>query len=85
VYCTTGHLAKMFAPECTPLGDDIGPNSAGEAERLRVRNEELEHEVSWLKRENAALRCELDELRARALPPADDGLDIPECLRRRPA
>jgi len=65
--------------------DDIGPNSSSEAERLRARNEELENENACLRRENLALRTEIDELKAR-LPtvssPADNGLDVPEFLRR---
>jgi len=65
--------------------DDIGPNSSSEAERLRARNEELENENACLRRENLALRTEIDELKARlptVSPPADDGLDVPEFLRR---
>src|SRR6516165_1603058 len=65
--------------------DDIGPNSSSEAERLRARNEELENENACLRRENLALRPEIDELKARlptVSPPADDGLDVPEFLRR---
>ena len=65
--------------------DNIGPNSSSEAERLRARNQELENENACLQRENLALRSEIDELRARlptVSPPADDGLDVPEFLRR---
>jgi hypothetical protein len=65
--------------------DDIGPNNSSEAERLRERNEELENENACLRRENLALRTEIDELKARlhtVSPPADDGLDVPEFLRR---
>ena len=67
--------------------DDIGPNSRGETERLRARNEELERENHRLARENLALRSEIDELKAELArrAPADDGLDIPESLRRRTA
>ena len=65
--------------------DDIGPNSSSEVERLRERNQELENENACLRRENLALRTEIDELKARlptVSPPADDGLDVPEFLRR---
>jgi hypothetical protein len=70
--------------------DDIGLDSRGEAERLRARNEELENECTRLRRENLALRNEVEGLKQRlanatgkAAPAADDGLDIPESLRRR--
>ena len=69
--------------------DDIGPNSSNEAARLRARNEELERENRSLERENLALRNQVEELKQRlanatgkAALPADDGLDIPACLRR---
>jgi len=65
--------------------DDIGADSGGEIKRLRERNEELENENARLRRENLALRTEIDELKARlptVSPPADDGLDVPEFLRR---
>jgi hypothetical protein len=68
-----------------PAHNDIGADSGGEIKRLRERNEELENENACLRRESLALRSEIDELRARLLtvsPPADDGLDIPEFLRR---
>jgi hypothetical protein len=65
--------------------DDIGPNSSQEAERLRARCEELENQNALLRRENLALRKEVEELKQRlanatgkAAPAADDGLDIPE-------
>ena len=101
--------------------DDIGSESAGECERLRARNEELQAQLTHFEFQNIALRGEVGELKAvrkpegegselgnlvrawdRASqgarekfkarvglvavePPAkvmDDGLDIPECLRR---
>ena len=107
--------------------DDIGPESAGECERLRARNEALQAQLTHFEFQNIALRSEVGELKAvrkpggkgegededselgnllrawdRASqgarekfkarvglvavePPAkamDDGLDIPECLRR---
>ena len=105
--------------------DDIGSESAGECERLRARNEELQAQLTHFEFQNIALRSEVGELKAvrkpegegegedselgnllrawdRASqgarekfkarvglvavePPAkamDDGLDIPECLRR---
>jgi predicted RNase H-like nuclease (RuvC/YqgF family) len=68
-----------------PAHDDIGADSGGEIKRLRERNEELENENARLRRENLALRSEIDKLRARlptVSPPADDGLDVPEFLRR---
>jgi hypothetical protein len=67
--------------------DDIGPDSRGEAERLRTRCEELETEKHRLECENLALKTEVAELKARLsklapLAPDDPG-PIPECLRRR--
>jgi hypothetical protein len=56
--------------------NDVGPDSHGEAERLRARNEELEGENRRLQRENIALRSEIEELKARLL-------DIPPMLDRR--
>jgi len=75
--------ALMGRPK--PAHDDIGADSGGEIKRLRERNEELENENACLRRENLALRTEIDELKARlpTVPPsADDGLDVPEFLRR---
>jgi hypothetical protein len=78
----------IYAPE---KRGDIGPNSGGEAEHQRVRNEELERENRRLARENAALRREIEELRARLPAPIDHGdgggdgrddLDIPAFLDR---
>jgi hypothetical protein len=65
-----------------PPLDDVGPDSPGELERLRARNEELENRVRRLEIENAALRSEVDELRAQ-LPPDNPG-PVPACLRRSP-
>jgi ParB-like chromosome segregation protein Spo0J len=45
------------ATEAKPDANDIGPNSAPEAERLRVRNAELENE-------NTRLRREIEEAKA---------------------
>jgi hypothetical protein len=74
--------ALMGRPK--PARGDIGADSGGEIKRLRERNEELENENACLRRENLALRTEIDELKARlaAVPPPDDGFDIPEFLRR---
>jgi predicted nuclease with TOPRIM domain len=75
--------ALMSRPK--PARADSGPDSSGEIERIRARNEELERENARLRRENLALRTEIDELKARlptVSPPADDGLDVPEFLRR---
>ena len=41
--------------------DDIGHESAGESERLRERNEELEHERQLLERHNISLRSQIEE------------------------
>jgi len=66
--------------------DDIGPASAGEADRLRVRCEELSRENRRLERENLALKSEIAELQEalakRPPPPAEGGLDIPKFLPR---
>jgi hypothetical protein len=56
------------------------------AEQLQAAKIEivgLEGEIADLKRENAELREQLEAAR-KVAPPADDGLDIPECLRRQP-
>ena len=80
------------AADSAPPRDDIGPASTSEAERLRVRVEELqaqvrqrdfkiiglESEMEELKRENAVLRQQL------ATASADPG-PIPEFLVRKPA
>jgi len=44
--------------------EDIGQSSAGETARKLTRLEELEHENVRLRRENLALRSEIEELRA---------------------
>jgi hypothetical protein len=108
--------------------DDVGADSQAEAERLRVRVEELQVDKRRLELKVAGLERELEDLRGKlatetggdksigefqvaikkwedtvetqrgiiarlekentqlraeaAAPPADDGLDIPECLRR---
>jgi FtsZ-binding cell division protein ZapB len=74
--------ALMGRPK--PARDDIGADSGGEIKRLREHNEELKNENAYLRRENLALRTEIDQLKARlaAVPPPDDGFDIPEFLRR---
>jgi len=56
-------IAKPAIPEI-PDRNDIGPDSASEAGRLRARNEELERENRRLMGENCALRAEVRELRA---------------------
>src|SRR5262249_29506242 len=59
----------------------------GVPEKLRaaeIKIAGLESEVEELKRENADLRQQLEAAQARAVPPSDDGLDIPDCLRRAP-
>jgi len=63
------------------LRDEQARNE-GLAEKLRaaeIKIVALEGEVEDLKRENAELRKKLA-----ANAPADDGLDIPDCLRREP-
>jgi hypothetical protein len=76
--------------------NDIGPASTGElarkdAEINELRNAKrlfeikikgLEAEIEDLKRENADLRQKLEAATARAASANNDGLDIPECLRR---
>jgi DNA-binding Lrp family transcriptional regulator len=61
---TTATTAKSIVP--TPPEDqshrqDIGPNNAGECERPRERNEELEHERQRLERHNISLRSQIEE------------------------
>src|SRR6185369_12969896 len=47
--------------------DDIGPNSAGEIARKLARLDELVAETARLKRENLALKSEVEELNAGVL------------------
>jgi hypothetical protein len=59
----------------------------GEIARLQARVAELESQKRLLESENLGLKSEVEELKAKiaaltAPPPPDDGLDIPECLRR---
>jgi hypothetical protein len=65
---------------------DIGPSSSAELVQLQARIGELESENHRLEHENAALRrriVELEKATASAAPPADDdGLGIPDFLRR---
>jgi hypothetical protein len=63
--------AKTGQPT-TENRDDIGPDSGGEIERKLARLEELETENVRLRRENDALRSEVEELQARlaAQPPS---------------
>jgi len=53
-----------IAKPAIPDRNDIGPDSASEAGRLRARNEELERENRRLMGENIALRSEIKELKA---------------------
>lgn len=59
--------AAAFA-SLRPIGDtaqrDVGPDSTGELERLRVRNEELGNENRRLESENIGLTSEVEELKA---------------------
>src|SRR6516162_1680317 len=59
-------LRGIAKPAITEIPDrnDIGPDSASEAGRLRARNEELERENRRLMGENIALRSEIKELKA---------------------
>jgi hypothetical protein len=66
---TADHLRDAFerrfgAQTAMSSRNDIGPDSSSEADRLRARVEELEAENARLKRENIALRSEVDELKA---------------------
>jgi ParB-like chromosome segregation protein Spo0J len=73
---------------------DIGADSKSEIQRLNARCQELENQKRQLEIVNTGLRSEIAELKAKIAeltartsgspPPADDGLDIPESLRRRP-
>jgi hypothetical protein len=64
--------------------DDIGATSTSELARLQARVDELQNEKRWLQIENLALRSEIKELKLELArrAAADDGLDIPESLRR---
>jgi hypothetical protein len=66
----------------TSGADDIGPTGDSEIARKLARLEELEHENARLRRENIALRSEIEELKAQLAGTSDDGLDLPESLRR---
>jgi hypothetical protein len=81
-------VQTIIAKVADKLGgrDDIGPNDAGEVVRLQRVNLALESEVAELKAElshakgeRTALRAEVRELRRAK---GDDGLDIPDFLRR---
>jgi hypothetical protein len=89
----TGEMAKVAEIEVGPdstgepvkNADDIGPNSNGELARLQALIGELEADNRRLEIENLGLRSEVEELRAAlkaAAPADDDGLGIPESLRR---
>ena len=72
---------ELPIPQQVPA-DDIGTNSTAEAARLRVRVEELEADKRRLEIKIRGLESEIEELRGKRAPPADDGLGIPEFLRR---
>jgi hypothetical protein len=52
--------------------DDIGSESAGECERLRARNEELQAQLTHFAAQNIALRSEVEELKAVRKPQGED-------------
>ena len=52
--------------------DDIGSESAGECERLRARNEELQAQLTHFEFQNIALRSEVGELKAVRKPEGED-------------
>jgi hypothetical protein len=52
--------------------DDIGSESAGECERLRARNEELQAQLTHFEFQNIALRGEVGELKAVRKPQCED-------------
>jgi hypothetical protein len=52
--------------------DDIGSESAGECERLRARNEELQAQLTHFEFQNIELRGEVGELKAVRKPPCED-------------
>ena len=52
--------------------DDIGSQSAGECERLRARNEELQAQLTHFEFQNIALRGEVGELKAVRKPQCED-------------
>jgi len=56
-----------------PPRDDIGPASAGEAERLRVRVEELQADKRRLEMKVAGLESEVEEAKTAARLPAKSG------------
>jgi hypothetical protein len=120
-----GKRSRSPRDDLTKPGDDIGPASAGEAKRLRVRVEELQADKCLLEMKVAGLESEIEEAKTPAKPspksksaprcsichekkqavlrpvficdncvdiyevreaaPPDDGLDIPQSLRREPA
>ena len=51
--------------------DDIGSESAGECERLRARNEELQAQLTHFEFQNIALRSEVGELKAVRKPESE--------------
>jgi hypothetical protein len=52
--------------------DDNGSESAGECERLRARNEELQAELTHFVSQNIALRSEVGEMKAVRKPQGED-------------
>jgi hypothetical protein len=61
-----------------PLRDDVGPNSAAEAARLRARVEELQAQVCQRDIKIARLERELEELRARLATAGSGDMSISE-------
>jgi ParB-like nuclease domain len=65
---TRQNVGALIGTALAKPGDDIGPNSAAEAERLRVRNQELENAKRQLETKIAALEREITELKTKREP-----------------
>jgi hypothetical protein len=65
---TEGSAPITSEADISAAQGDIGPNSSGEIERLRARNEELESAVRRLERENIGLKSQIEEGRSAGRP-----------------